>query len=269
MRTTSRARPQDMGAFYGALEGLAQCYEDVDSSDDEEEQHELLKNAVRKSFAISTTGDQNSLEEYLKSLRFSVAVYQSREVLEIDKIARYLGLCRDLIRFSRRPTHRPLFSNIKLELCKAPQAVQPFGSDKLCHVHGEVQLILHYEQNPHHPPSRAIGSSKSACLLCDLFIKKHGQYHISHSHKRLYDQWTIPDVHWMTKQQAIRFQDIVQAMTTELMQLRRTCSQQRRGEFNGFESRAHLLFPAHLTSAASTPSELSQRTELSPPTPMQ
>jgi hypothetical protein len=153
MRTTSRARPQDMGAFYGALEGLAQCYEDVDSSNDEEEQHELLKNAVRKSFAISTTGDQKSLEEYLKSLRFSVAVYQSREVLEIDKIAQYLGLCRNLIRFSRRPTHRPLFSNIKLELCKAPQAVQPFGSDKLCHVHSEVQLILHYEQNPHHPPS--------------------------------------------------------------------------------------------------------------------
>ncbi len=161
MRATSRTRSQDLGPFYGALEELAQCYEDLDSFNNEE------KHTVRKSFAISTMGDQKYLVEYLKSLRFSAAVYQSREVLEIDKIARYLGLCRDLIRFSRRPTHRLLLSNIKIELCKAPQAAQSVGSVKLCHVHGEVQLILHYEQNPHHPPSRAIGSSKSACFLCD------------------------------------------------------------------------------------------------------
>jgi hypothetical protein len=47
------------------------------------------------------------------------------------------------------------------------------------------------------------------------------------------------------------------------------CRQQVKGRFNGFESRAHLLFPARLMSATSTPSELSQRTELShdPPTP--
>jgi hypothetical protein len=265
LRVSPRNNVRDLGTFYDDLEELARCYEDVDGTDTEEEQHELLKTAVRKSFAISTLREKKSLEEYLKSLGFGVAISQSREVLEIDKIARYLGLCKDLIRFSRRSTHRPLFSDVNLEHCKAPQPVEPDGSAKPCHVHGEVQLILHYEQYPHYPPPRAIGSSKSACFLCDLFIKKHGKYRVSHSHKRLYHQWTIPDVHWMTEEQAGRFRDIVQAMADELARLRRTCREQKKGEFSGFESRAHLLFPA---SAASTPSVLSQGTELlNGPTP--
>jgi len=256
----SISRLQNLKSLSRAVEELAKCYKDIDRSSSTEEEHELLKTAVRKSLAISTMGNGKSLEEDLKSLGFNVVVYQSREILEIDKISRYLVLCKDIIRFSRR---HPLFNNIMLEHCNAPQAVQPVGSIKPCHVHGEVQLILYYEQNSHHPPPRAIGSSKSACLLCDLFIRKHGKYHVLHSHKRLYHQWTIPDVNWMTKQQVSQFWDTVQAMNAELLYQRRTCERQVKGKFNGFESRAHLLFPARLMSAISTPSEISQCTELS------
>ena len=60
-------------------------------------------------------------------------------------------------------------------------------------VHAEVQLLLFYEQQPHVSRPRIIGSSKSACYLCDLFIQSHGEFYIPRTHGRLYDRWILPD----------------------------------------------------------------------------
>ena len=60
-------------------------------------------------------------------------------------------------------------------------------------VHAEVQLFLFYEQQPRVSRPRIIGSSKSACYLCDLFIQLHGEFSVPRTHGRLYDRWMLPD----------------------------------------------------------------------------
>ena len=59
-------------------------------------------------------------------------------------------------------------------------------------VHAEVQILLYYEQRPQLFCPRIIGSSKSACYLCNLFIQSHGRLQVSRSHGRLYDRWILP-----------------------------------------------------------------------------
>ncbi|KAL8884892.1 MAG: hypothetical protein Q9215_007151 [Flavoplaca cf. flavocitrina] len=60
-------------------------------------------------------------------------------------------------------------------------------------VHAEIQILLFYEQNPSRFPPRIIGSSKSACYLCDLFIQLHGHFQVPRSHGKLYDRWILPE----------------------------------------------------------------------------
>lgn len=61
-------------------------------------------------------------------------------------------------------------------------------------VHAEVQLVYHYELHAQLERPRVIGSSKSACYLCDTFVKLHSKFFISKTHGVLYPQWTLPDM---------------------------------------------------------------------------
>ena len=65
-------------------------------------------------------------------------------------------------------------------------------------IHAEIQLLFFYEQNPNIPHPRIICSSKSACYLCDLFIKTHNKFYIPRTHGRLYDKWILPE--WPIKE---------------------------------------------------------------------
>lgn len=60
-------------------------------------------------------------------------------------------------------------------------------------IHAEIQLLLFYVQHPHMPRPRIIGSSKSACYLCNLFIQLHGEFGTPRTHGRLYDRWILPE----------------------------------------------------------------------------
>ncbi|PQE15639.1 ott like deaminase protein [Rutstroemia sp. NJR-2017a BBW] len=236
MKTTVGWRDDEaIASLIYELEDLACCYEKVVDTGDPEVQHEIFKAAVRKSFLIPFQRKSRSLEEYLKSVGANQMVYQNREVMQIDKIARYLGLCKDFLRICRQPRHRRLFKRIQIEHCVAPPITQPTGAIKHCHVHGEVQLVLHYEQFPHDPQPRAIGSSKSACFLCDLFIGKHGQYRVSHSHNHLYPQWTVPN-----------------SMIHDMARLRETPIQRKASGVGDCESKAHLPGWQFSTDTAST-----------------
>jgi len=257
LRKTNFEQSLEMKELLRSLEDLAIQFKNVNASS-LTDRKDLIKVAVRKSFAVSVMGNSVSLESHLRNMNVQRQICESREIAEVDKVSRYFGMCNDLTRFSRQPACRPLFSNIKLEHCNSPPPVRPIGSEDICHVHGEVQLVLHYEQYPMVPAPRAIGSSKSACFLCDLFIQKHNQFRISHSHKRLYHQWTIPDVQWMTAQQVLKFQGIIGAMTDDLALLLKTTQRRLRADLNGFESKAHLLFPARPLATSSTPSVYSQ-----------
>ena len=61
-----------------------------------------------------------------------------------------------------------------------------------CRMHAEIQLLFYYELKPVKVRPRVISSSKSACFLCDLFIKTHGQFYTPRTHGVLYHQWKLP-----------------------------------------------------------------------------
>src|SRR3569833_555052 len=140
---------------------------------------------------------------------------------------------------ARRYQH--VVKNITLDILTAYPAERPVGALRRCHVHAEVQLILHYEQHFPQRPPRAIGCSKSACFLCDSLIQKLGQYRISYAHRRLYNQWTIPDVSWITSKRAHYFKSVIENMIADMVQLAGTRRAQLFRPF-GLESRAVLPY---------------------------
>lgn len=80
-------------------------------------------------------------------------------------------------------------------------------------VHAEIQLVIFYEQYPSKMPPRIIGSSKSACYLCDLFIQHHGLFQVARSHGKLYDRWILPKE---ALDQSIHLQSVVEKFNTAL-----------------------------------------------------
>jgi hypothetical protein len=227
---------------------LVKLLRDVDQGSDKE-QFGLLKAVIFKSHAISNQNSSKSLEATLRQMNLQPQVYESRAVLEIDKLGRYLSLCHDLIRLSRQPTTRLHCQSMSLEICTAFPSSWPSGAVNRCFVHAEVQLVLFYEHNPKIPPPRAMGASKSACFLCDLFLKHRGVFGISHSHMKLYPLWTIPETTWMNTQQIHSFQSTIRAMILDIKKLLTISSYPCNMVI---ESRAHLLQVTHGSPLASS-----------------
>ncbi len=69
---------------------------------------------------------------------------------------------------------------------------QLVGSTQKYKIHAEIQLLFYYETRPELRRPRVICSSKSACFLCDLFIKVHGKFYAARTHGVLYDKWMLP-----------------------------------------------------------------------------
>ena len=61
-------------------------------------------------------------------------------------------------------------------------------------IHAEIQLVFFYEQYDDLRKPRIICSSKSACFLCNLFIRLHGKFLVRKTHGVLYSKWTLPAV---------------------------------------------------------------------------
>lgn len=198
----------------------------------------VLRNAVLKSYEVSNQGTSRSLESNLRRLGVGEEINQCREVLEIDKLSKYYKLCGDFIRFGRQIQTRTLCQNLNLQNCTAYPGCHPPGSTEECFVHSEIQLVLFYARNSRQLQPRAIGSSKSACFLCDRFIKRYGSFGVSHSHMTLYTQWTIPQESWMNPEQIQHFRSIIRDMDDEIQMLLR---QKPLYLQPAIQSRAHLL----------------------------
>ncbi|KAG7103713.1 hypothetical protein HYQ44_017801 [Verticillium longisporum] len=209
-----------------------------------------LEHIIMKCASIAAAGNMRSLEEHLKFNGVSSVLYSSPEVRQIDKLARYLLLCKDFLRLARKPEYRALFSHINVIALEAFSGIIRPGLSLKCFFHAEIQQILHLERNICRPDVRAIGCSKSACYLCDLFILKQGRDCISHAHRRLYERWTIPDVDWMTEAQACAFSAIIQDMIQhmdEAVRFQQARDMPRR--LDPVESKASYLYQAVLQSA--------------------
>ncbi|KAK2059324.1 hypothetical protein LY76DRAFT_653434 [Colletotrichum caudatum] len=145
-----------------------------------------IKIAVQRCANASIGTEHKSLELQLNPVLNQLSEAARKVVAQIDKIARYLNLCRDLAKMMTRKAYRNIFKDITLEPLLLPSPIRPNGTANLCFVHAEVQLLLHYERVSCVPTPRFIGCSKSACFLCDLLIQRHGRFQISFAHQRIY-----------------------------------------------------------------------------------
>ncbi|KAH8657903.1 hypothetical protein BX600DRAFT_524038 [Xylariales sp. PMI_506] len=188
----------------------------LDKRIDGKELREALKTTVHLCADISYSGGHGSLEKHLQTIPGCQDFSELREVAQLDKLARYLGSCKDLSKIALSLKYHHLTQNIALKTLSAYDSATLPGASRPCHVHAEVQLILYYEQNFLQRPPRAIGCSKLACFLCDMLIQKLGAYHISYAHRRLYNQWMVPDVSWMSDEKVQYFRSIFRNMITEM-----------------------------------------------------
>ena len=83
-----------------------------------------------------------------------------------------------------------------LRTCEEEFRSRILDNSKARRVHAEIQLLFFYELHPDILRPRVICSSKSACYLCDLFIKCHGKFHMPRTHGRLYHKWNLPGCYW-------------------------------------------------------------------------
>lgn len=87
-------------------------------------------------------------------------------------------------------------------------------------VHAEIQLLFFYERNSERIRPRTICSSKSACYLCDLFFRLHGQYYIPRTHGRLYHRWTLPDWHILLPEMRRRDFDVLLRNFSDILKVK-------------------------------------------------
>lgn len=86
----------------------------------------------------------------------------------------------------------------QLNQCSLP-ALQSEVRNRVCRiehkVHAEIQLLFYYEEHSNTQlKPRVIVSNKSACFLCNLFLKQHGGFYTPRTHGKLYDTWTLPNL---------------------------------------------------------------------------
>lgn len=159
---------------------------------------------VRAAFVL--TEDDFSLRGRLQGLGVAQAVFDSRDIKQVDKIANYWRICLTWTKIAR--SYRRYFRNINWK------SVEPYQPSYCCpvegkpqFVHAEIQLLVFYEKNPDIRKPRAIGASKEACFLCDSFLRAEGNFKVTKAHRQVYPQWTVPDLKDYSDHSVSKFRD--------------------------------------------------------------
>ncbi len=108
------------------------------------------------------------------------------------------GLLQRSIEQESNGLEKAMLDRLRSRFGKSPRDLQSYlEQQREIHrrVHAEIQLLFYYESRSDviNPP-RFICSTKSACYLCNLFIKVHGRFYTPRTHGTLYPQWTIPPI---------------------------------------------------------------------------
>ena len=144
----------------------------------------------------------------------------------VDKNVHPLTTLQNLLRPRTVVESRSL--KLSLERCLG-KPIQPILNEfrlaiadyyKSVKVHAEIQLLFFYELNPERIRPRIICSSKSACFLCDLFFKLHGQYYVLRTHGRLYHRWTLPNWHVFLPEMRRRDFDVLLGNFSDVLKLK-------------------------------------------------
>ncbi|KAB5582804.1 hypothetical protein GE09DRAFT_283243 [Coniochaeta sp. 2T2.1] len=174
--------------------------------------NQVLHNLAAHCVDLVTSTGSSSLGEYLKSLAIPPDLSESPAVRQVDELARCSLVCTRLADLADKPEYGGLFARVKVLRLEAP-FIQGVDS---AFVHAEIQQVLHHERHTRRPRPRAIGSSKPACYLCDLFVEKQDRYQVSETHGRLYGHWTLPGIDWMTESQAEELGSVLRSMIQDV-----------------------------------------------------
>ena len=77
-------------------------------------------------------------------------------------------------------------------------------------VHAEIKLLFYYEIHPENVRPRVICANKSACYLCDLFMRVHGAFQTPRTFGKFNERWILPD--WLDNIPPNRFQSLKNAV---------------------------------------------------------
>jgi len=189
--------------------------------------HENLKGVLRA--AGNLTGSDVSLELFLDRKTIRTTDMNQKAIRAFDKLANYWRLCRRLCRLAASKQYRSFFAPLYFEFLKNYSKHKINGINR--YVHAEVQLAIFHRQRKDSPDPRAIGTSKAACYLCNLFLSYHPQHTISATHGVLYECWTIPDLTSYNVDDRRELRNIIDAMFKKLT------------IWTSFQSHPHTMFP--------------------------
>lgn len=218
-----RQMPADSKKLIRSLYELCDYYQQINSCKKHtNEELQLLKDAIRHSHALATSNGKCTIEETVSNHGLdSREICSNKVIKQLNKIGRYWGLCIDMAEASRK--YGEIFKNLELKTLPPYQAIRSsisFVKGKIarCHVHAEIQLLTFYDLNLNLATAkpRVLGVSKSACYLCNMFILKHGQFFITKTHGRLYDQWNVPDLVEFGQAQRNAFRQVLSSMNRDI-----------------------------------------------------
>ena len=128
------------------------------------------------------------------------------------KVANYWRIAKSIVDVAR--SLRRWFSNLEMAVLEPYSRSLWLGQKRF--VHAEIQIVVYYELSVCAQKPRVIGASKEACFLCDAFVRAHQRFRLSKAHRRLFDQWTVPDLKEYTSETRTRLQDCLKQVHEEI-----------------------------------------------------
>lgn len=228
LRQLSQGLPQRLkdcpgsGAFLEKLGDLSDSQAQLDSlKRDQPECVSKLKEVIRKSHDFCASNLPQEFDQTISKYGLKHReIYADKRIEQVNKIGRYWGSCVYMAKASKK--YPGIFKNMQMRPLLPYQAIKSSISFKdkevFCHVHAEIQLVTFYG---HHQVSgslqpRVVGTSKLACYLCSLFIVTQGNFFLTKTHGRLYDQWNVPDLAAYDVSQRREYRHVLAKMNEEI-----------------------------------------------------
>lgn len=185
-----------------------------------------LQAIVRASYDLCTNED---IVDFISRLITTIGERPTAQVsaatnlyCQIENIAAYYRIARSFIDLSTK--YSDLFcSPLQIEYLRGYESLQTeIGYEAwatTCHVHAEMQLMVYYDllDDTQVVRPRCIGTSKWLCYLCYSFLLAHGGYYVSHTHGRLYDQWTLPDLAEYPSELVNKYRDMIKTVDEQVV----------------------------------------------------
>lgn len=204
VRTALRPLPhEDPADFIRDVDDFITACEELLTASGEDELQICTATVCQQAYKLSKDGIR--LAERISEAGLKSEIFSHREAQEIQKLASYWRIPRNLAKLSR--TYPKIFTNLILSpidhYSVSTRASTQFVPKRF--VHAEIQILTYYELNPPDLSPRVIGASKDACFLCGSFLRAHGVYQVPRAHRKIYHQWTVPDLDSYSRQTVNKF----------------------------------------------------------------